>query len=126
MPDGFKMVIKVNYGSPNVDITTELKEKMKLAMAKRYNAANKALDLTKFHSDPILQDFFCALYKPIILLAVIDIITENIPDLEALNLNDNKIQILTFLQKFIAKLNKVKILYLGQNKVSKFCFDCLQ
>ncbi|XP_045460288.1 nuclear RNA export factor 1-like isoform X1 [Harmonia axyridis] len=117
MPDGFKMVIKVNYGSPNEDITTELKEKMKLAMAKRYNAANKALDLTKFHSDPILQDFFCALYKPIILLAVIDIITENIPDLEALNLNDNNIQILTFLQKFIAKLNKVKILYLGQNKI---------
>ncbi|XP_045476464.1 nuclear RNA export factor 1-like isoform X2 [Harmonia axyridis] len=117
MPDGFKMIIKVHYGSPNVNITTELKEKMKLAMANRYNAANKALDLTKFHSDPMLQDYFCALYKPIILLAVIDIIAENIPDLEALNLNDNKIQILTFLQKFVAKLDKVKILYLGQNKI---------
>ncbi|XP_044758210.1 nuclear RNA export factor 1-like [Coccinella septempunctata] len=117
MPDGFKMIIKVNYGSPNVNITTELKEKMKLAMASRYNAVNKALDLTKFHADPLLQDYFCALFKPIILLAVIDIIAENIPDLEALNLNDNKIQILTFLQKFTSKLDKVKILYLGQNKI---------
>lgn len=118
MPDNFKMVIKVNYGSPNVNINNELKEKIKLAMANRYNAENKALDLTKFHCDPLLQDYFCALHKPIILLAVIDIIAENIPDLEALNLNDNKIQILTFLQKFTNKLSKVKILYLGQNKVS--------
>ncbi|KAK9883572.1 hypothetical protein WA026_001749 [Henosepilachna vigintioctopunctata] len=86
-------------------------------MANRYNAANKALDLSKFHADPILQDSFCALYKPIILIAVIEIIGENIPELEALSLNDNNIQILTFLKKYVDKLKNVRILHLAQNKI---------
>lgn len=52
MSDGFKLVIMVRNSVPNVIIDNEMKEKMKLVMAKRYNAATKALDLTKFHADP--------------------------------------------------------------------------
>lgn len=52
MSDGFKLMIIVRNAVPNVVVDAEMKEKMKLAMAKRYNAATKALDLTKFHADP--------------------------------------------------------------------------
>lgn len=116
--DGFKMIIRVHSGSPHVDVNAELKERMKLTMAKRYNSATKALDLTKFHADPDLQDYFCGLCKPIIFLAVIDIISENIPELEALNLQDNKIQILIQVKKLNQKLPNLKILHMANNKVS--------
>lgn len=52
MSDGYKLVVIVKNSVPNVTIDADLKEKMKLAMAKRYNATIKALDLTKFHADP--------------------------------------------------------------------------
>lgn len=61
MPDGFKLIIRVNSGMPNIEINNTVKEKIKLTMAKRYNVVNKALDLTKFHNDPDLQEYFCAL-----------------------------------------------------------------
>ncbi|XP_022916625.2 nuclear RNA export factor 1-like [Onthophagus taurus] len=117
MPDGFNLFIRVNTGCPNVDITNDMKEKMKMAMGKRYNAATKALDLTKFHADPDLQHIFCALFKPIILLSVIDIISENIPELEALNLFDNNIHMLGHLKKMSQKLPNLKILHMGKNKL---------
>lgn len=116
-PDGFLLMIRVFSGSPNVDITSNMKEKMKTAMAKRYNATTKALDLTKFHADPDLQDLFCALFKPIILQAVFNIISENIPEIEALNLHDNRLQILSHLKRMCTKLPNLKILHLGNNKV---------
>lgn len=119
LPDGFKMMIRVRGSVPNVKLDDALKERMKLAMVKRYNQQTKALDLTKFHSDPDLSDVFCALFRPQILSAVIDIIVENIPDLEALNLNANKLNIFDHLRTTLAKLQHLKILYLGENRVSK-------
>lgn len=117
LPDGFKLFIRVSTGCPNVDVNAAMKEKMKLAMVKRYSSITKAMDLTKFHADPDLQMLFCALFKPIILLAVIDIIAENIPDIEAINLSDNKIQMLSHLKRLSQKLPKLKVLHLGNNKV---------
>lgn len=52
MSDGFKLMVIVRNAVPSVAIDADMKEKMKLAMAKRYNVATKALDLTKFHADP--------------------------------------------------------------------------
>lgn len=118
-PDGFKMVIRVHPSAPHVNLNTEVREKMKLAMAKRYNSATKALDLTKFHADPDLQDFFCGLGRPVIFLAAVDIILANIPDLEALNLHDNKIQIIVQSKKLSQKFPNLKILHMGNNRVRK-------
>lgn len=117
LPDGFKMQLRVRSSMPQVRIDETLKERMKLAMVKRYNGATKAMDLTKFHSDSDLTDIFCGLFRPPIMAAVIDIISENIPDLEALNLNDNKIQMLDHMKVLATKLPQLKILYLGNNKV---------
>lgn len=122
LPDGFKMLLRVRGSMPQTKIDDSLKERMKLAMAKRYNQATKALDLTKFHADPDLSDIFCALARTPIMLAAIDIISENIPDLEALNLNDNKLNALEHMKVLATKLKNLKILYLGQNKVSRRLF----
>lgn len=47
------MQIKVTNGKPpSVPIDDSLKTKIKLVMAKRYLADKKALDLSKFYSDP--------------------------------------------------------------------------
>ncbi|XP_050677717.1 nuclear RNA export factor 1-like [Leptidea sinapis] len=117
MPNGFKLILIVRNSVPRININAEMQEKMKLAMAKRYNATTKALDLTKFHGDPELVDVFCALFRPIIMLAAIDIIAENIPDLEALNLNDNKLHGMEHLKVLSAKFKHLKILYLGDNRI---------
>jgi hypothetical protein len=45
-------VIKVKPGLPHMELSSTLKEKMKAAMVKRYNANLKALDLSRFHTDP--------------------------------------------------------------------------
>lgn len=118
LPDGFKMMLRVRGSMPQTKIDESLKERMKSAMVKRYTSATKALDLTKFHADPDLQDIFCALFRPPIMTAAIDIIAENIPDLEALNLNDNKLNLMDHMKVLPAKLSNLKILYLGNNKVS--------
>jgi nuclear RNA export factor len=117
LPDGFKMQIKVRGSLPQIKIDQTLKERMKLAMVKRYNSHTKALDLTKFHSDSDLSDVFCALFRQPIMAAVIDIIAENIPDLEALNLNDNKLNMIDHMKVLSSKLPQLKIIYLANNRV---------
>ncbi|XP_066246694.1 nuclear RNA export factor 1-like [Euwallacea similis] len=117
LANGFKLIVKVHPGTPNVDLSPALKEKIKVVMAKRYNAANKSLDLTKLHADSDLQEYFCALFKPIVFIAVLEIIEENIPDLEALCLNDNRLTVFGFLKKVAKRLPHVKILHLANNKI---------
>lgn len=53
-----------------------------------------------------------------IMLAAIDIIAENIPDLEALNLNDNKLHGIEHLKILSSKFKNLKILYMGDNRVT--------
>lgn len=118
MPNGFKLIIKVRNGAPPVILDEKMRERMKLVMAKRYNAPTKALDLTKFHDDPDFSDCYCGLSRPPIMVAAIQIISENIPDLEALNLNGNKIYTLEPSKSMVYKLPNLKILYLSNNKVS--------
>lgn len=55
--DGFKLRLKVMPGQPQVDINDALKERLKIAMAKRYNQESCALDLSKFHQDPGKEEF---------------------------------------------------------------------
>ncbi|KOC68173.1 Nuclear RNA export factor 1 [Habropoda laboriosa] len=50
-------------------------------------------------------------------VAVLDIVAEHIPDLEALNLDGNKLQILEKLNVLSKKFKKLKILYIGDNKI---------
>ncbi|CAH0564866.1 unnamed protein product [Brassicogethes aeneus] len=117
LPNGFKLFVRVQPSSPNVDVTPEMKEKMKLVMGKRYDANLKSLNLTQFHADPDLQDMFCALFKPIVFNNVLDIIVENIPQLEALNLDKNNICIISFMKKVVKTLTSLSILHMKDNKI---------
>lgn len=117
LPDGRKMIVIVRNGSPQFHVNEQLKERMKLAMVKRYNPATKALNLEKFHTDPDLADIFCALFRPQIMMAAFDVIKENIPDLEALNLNDNKLHMLDHFKLLEKKAPNLKVLYMANNKI---------
>lgn len=118
LPDGHRLLIRVRNGVPQVTIDAAVQAKMKLAMAQRYNATTKALDLSKFHAHPELHDVFCALFRPAVMLVAIQLIAENIPDLEALKLDDNKIHLLDHFKCLPQKLPFLKILHLANNKVS--------
>lgn len=122
MPSGHQMRVLVSNNVPQSNVDDTVVERMKLAMVKRYNAETKALDLTKFHSDPDLLDIFCALFRPSFMTQAFKIIAENIPQLEALNLNDNKINMMTHFQDLSTKVPNLKILYLGKNKVITFIY----
>lgn len=116
-PDRRRLILLVRNSQPNSPVNDQLKERMKQAMQKRYNPATKALNLEKFHADPDLSDIFCALARPQIILAAVDIISEHIPELEALNLNDNKLYMLDHLRSMANKIPNLKVLYLAKNKI---------
>lgn len=52
------------------------------------------------------------------MMAAVDIIAENIPDLQALNLDSNKISNLDHFKQLVIKLPNLRILHLSNNKVS--------
>lgn len=52
------------------------------------------------------------------LMAVLEIVAEHIPTLAALNLEGNKLHIIERLNVLNKKFPRLKILYLGDNKVS--------
>ncbi|KAF7393585.1 hypothetical protein HZH68_010404 [Vespula germanica] len=116
--DGFKLQVRVKPGFPQCEINDKLKERLKQAMVKRYVQENNALDLSRFHQDPdLVTDYFCALFRPVMLLTVLDIVSEHIPTLEALNLDGNKLNLIERLNVLHKKFPKLKILYIGDNKI---------
>ncbi|XP_017029008.1 nuclear RNA export factor 1 [Drosophila kikkawai] len=117
LPDGFRLMPRVRSGIPLVVIDDNLKEKMKLVMAKRYNIQTKALDLSRFHTDPDLKHIFCPLFRSNVMSTAMDIICENIPDLEAINLNDNCMSSMEAFKGVEKRIPNLKILYLGDNKI---------
>lgn len=118
LPNGFRLVVIARTGTPPVVMDETLKERMKNAMAKRFNPTVKSLDLSQFHADPDLLDVFCSLSRPTVMNAVLDIISKNIPDLEALNLSNNKISLLDHFKGIENKLPRLSILYLTNNRVA--------
>ncbi|XP_046383799.1 nuclear RNA export factor 1-like [Ischnura elegans] len=116
--DGYKILVRVHPGTPKFDLNPALKAKVTTVMGKRYNADSRALDLTRFHLDPdLVQDSFCALSRPNLMIAVLDIISENIPEMTALNLSENKIHVIDHLSSLSRKTPNLKILHLGRNKI---------
>jgi len=71
-----------------------------------------------FYFTDLIADYFCALFRPVMLMAVLDIVAEHIPGLEALNLEGNKLQNVERLSILSKKFPKLKILYISDNKVS--------
>ncbi|KYN06147.1 PREDICTED: nuclear RNA export factor 1-like [Cyphomyrmex costatus] len=122
MSNGFKLRVKVKPEFPFCNIDDEVKERVKQALAKRYRQDTKALNLSKFHLDSDLcSDYFYALSYPIMMMTVLDIMVEYIPNLEALNLEGNKLQNIERLSILTKKFVKLNILHMGDNKIKDIC-----
>ncbi|XP_069679720.1 nuclear RNA export factor 1 [Periplaneta americana] len=125
---GFKLLVKVKPGIPRVELDSELKEKIKGAMVKRYNANLKALDLSRFHTDQDLVDNYAvALFRPNMMIAVLNIIVDNIPELAALDLSNNKLYSVENLSVLSHKIPNLKVLHIGKNRIRNMHqLDCLE
>jgi nuclear RNA export factor len=109
--------VKVCSGIPWVEMDDTLKERIKQAMVKRYNINTKALDLARFHRDPeLIKDTCCAMTRCQVLKYILQVIADNIPELEALNLTSNCLYLADTLKNLPRKVPNLKILYIGNNR----------
>ncbi|KAI5736303.1 hypothetical protein M8J76_001976 [Diaphorina citri] len=113
------LIVLVSSATPYVELNNEIKDKIKLVMAKRYNGDNKALDLSKFYADPdfVEANMFVPLDRSNVMTSVCNIINENLPDLFALNLSENKLYYPESLISLAKVIPRVKILYLAHNNI---------
>jgi nuclear RNA export factor len=70
----------------------------------------------------LVDNYAVALFRPVMMSAVLDIVVENVPELAALDLSDNKLYVLNSLSVLAVKAPNLKILHIGRNRVSK----CIQ
>jgi hypothetical protein len=93
--NGLKLLLNMRPGLPYMVINYTVKGKIKTVMAKRYNVDLKTLDVTTFYKDADLTGIAVALFKPGLMLVALEIIEENFPDLEVLDLMDKNSTLLT-------------------------------
>jgi nuclear RNA export factor len=72
----------------------------------------------KFIFSDLVDKYAVALFRPNVMLAVLDIIAENVPELTALDLSDNKLCVLDNLSVLATKVPKLRVLHIGRNRVS--------
>ncbi|XP_054731276.1 nuclear RNA export factor 1 [Anastrepha obliqua] len=117
MPDGFRPYVSVRAACPPTPINDQLKARMEVVMAKRYNAQTKALDMSSFHTDPDFRGMFCGIFRSPVMAVAIGIMEKNIPDLVALNLNNNNISSMEAFKNAHVRLRNLRILYLADNRI---------
>lgn len=117
MPDGFRPYLRVRASCPSTPVNDQLKARMQLVMAKRYNAQTKALDMSNFHTDPDFRGIFCGIFRTYVMTAAIEIMEKNIPELVALNLNNNNISSMEAFKNAHTRLPNLRILYLADNRI---------
>ncbi|XP_060230629.1 nuclear RNA export factor 2-like [Meriones unguiculatus] len=99
--------------------TSKQMEQIKVAMMKRYDASQKALNLEKLRFDQELMDngIDMMLNRRTCMAATLLIIQSNLPELVSLNLCNNKLYQLDGLSDIVEKAPQVKILNLSGNKL---------
>jgi len=123
LSDSFPLTLKVEPSAPPqapTKLDDEMKEKLKLVLSSRFNVQNKALDLSKFHADPAFlgESAYLPLNRYNVMLEIIKIIGDNIPQLEAIQLSHNKLRTLDGFETLTTRAPSVKILYLSDNNIS--------
>jgi nuclear RNA export factor len=72
----------------------------------------------------LVDDYAVALFRPNMMLVVLDIVVENVPELVALDLSDNKLYALDSLSVLSVKLPNLRVLHIGKNRVS-YCIHVI-
>lgn len=122
MPDGYSLVISVERSTPpNMPISDDLVEKIKVVMSKRYIVEHKALNMKSFHTDESFagEPFYAPLWRSNIMNKVLTVIMDNIPELCAMDLSNNKLSSVSIeaFTTFKTKLKELRILHLADNKI---------
>ncbi|XP_074098627.1 nuclear RNA export factor 1-like [Cotesia typhae] len=117
--DYFNLIVDVCTSRfPASEFNEFFKMRVQQAMSSRYVEETKSLDLSCFHRDPSLIDYyFCALFRPEILVYILEIASEAVPHLEALNLDNNQLAKLENLTMLSTCFKNLKILSLANNKI---------
>lgn len=121
LPNGFKMIVLVKPSPPPVtELDSGALEKLKLCMSARYDPSTKALNLSCLAKDQSLaaENLFMALSRRSVMTNVVKVIEENIPELEELDMSDNRLISLEAMRDLPQKAPNVKKLNLGKNKLS--------
>nr|AHK06057.1 nuclear export factor [Locusta migratoria manilensis] len=117
LTDGFKLNIIVRPSMPNLQLTERVKAILNEVMAKRFNPVTRALNLSKLRDEPALADQVIPIQRPSVFSAVTELVSQNITDLVALDLSDNKLSGYDMLGILSRRLPSVTVLHLGQNKI---------
>ncbi|KAK1346638.1 hypothetical protein QTO34_000498 [Cnephaeus nilssonii] len=98
----------------------EIMEQLKLAMCKRYDVSQKALDLQLLRYDPDLvdHDVDIILNRRNCMAATLQIIEKDFPELLSLNLHNNRLRQLDGLSDISQMAPTVKILNLSKNELN--------
>lgn len=106
---------------PVIQMNDQFLEFIKIAMSSQYDHQTNIMDLSRFRHCKHLknQGLFIMLNRPNVLANIIRLINENAPNTIAINLSDNKIQILEPL-KNLSALKQLKALNLSKNNISNF------
>jgi len=122
LDNGFQLVMLTQKSRiEEVQINDEVKEIMKRAIASRYNSDNNVITLTNFVHDPELRNtgLFLPASKKNVLEEIVNIIIENVPDVVAINLSDNRIYSLDPLKSIVTSCPNVKAIDLSKNSISQ-------
>ena len=86
------------------------------------------MNLRSFHTDEAFagESFYAPLWRSNVMNKVLTVVTDHIPEIEALDLSTNKLTpaSMEFFSGFKSKLSNLKLLYLADNKISDT--KCLQ
>ncbi|XP_037575026.1 nuclear RNA export factor 1-like [Dermacentor silvarum] len=119
---GFKMTI-ITKGSdlPIVTIDDDTLSSLKLVMSKRYDATRGHLDLANFQKDESLKELnlYIAFTRPSILSVAVKIIVENVPEVQTLDLSNNKLATLYPLSPIHGACKQLRSLNLANNRIMK-------
>lgn len=122
LPTGYKMVILVkNSNPPNIPMGEEEIEKLKLCMSNRYDPATKALNLSSLHTDKDLskESLYMTLSRAQVMSNVVKIIKENIPELQSLDMSENKMVFLDHLASLVPATSDLTVLNLSKNRINR-------
>nr|XP_054927930.1 nuclear RNA export factor 1-like [Dermacentor andersoni] len=119
---GFKMAI-ITKGSdvPIVAVDDDTMASLKLVMSKRYNAARGHLDLSNFQKDETLKELnlYITFTRTSIMSIAVKIIVENVPEVQTLDLSNNKLTTLYPLGPIHSACKQLRSLNLANNRIVK-------
>ncbi|KAH9376197.1 hypothetical protein HPB48_009777 [Haemaphysalis longicornis] len=121
-PSGFKMAITIKGSEmPTVSLDDEILPNLKMVMSKRYDPVNSHLNLSSFHAEPALKELnlYIPLNRTSILSVAVKIIVDNIPEVQTLDLSDNKLLTLYPLSPLHSACKQLRSLNLANNKIPK-------